>query len=367
MLPLSHRGINAGGEGAGSGHASSSSIRRIHAELREINESPSRHWTAGPAGDDLYEWQFAVRGPPGTDFEGGIYTGRIALPTNYPLSPPSVMLLTPNGRWEVGKKICLSNSNYHPELWQPAWGIRTMIEALRAHFPAPGDGAIGALDWPSDIRKRLAKESLDFVCPLVSRRNREMLPELTPEELTEERTEEQVSTSVANIAAVAGDTAETPETGMGEANQPVDITPSVEAAGPPESPVAEGLRQRRGVETASPAPAPTPAPTPTPTPTPSQSLVAIDPAIPSESSGVTIGVGSSTSASPPPRRRREGPRTQRRQQKPLLVQIFKPPETKRGCLLLVVDLMIVLITISSFFVVKEIVQHPQFLFEPVSE
>ena len=75
-----------------------------------------------------------------------------------PLSPPSVMLLTPNGRWEVGKKICLSNSNYHPELWQPAWGIRTMIEALRAHFPAPGDGAIGALDWPSDIRKRLAKD-----------------------------------------------------------------------------------------------------------------------------------------------------------------------------------------------------------------
>mmetsp|Transcript_31073 Transcript_31073/g.82676 ORF Transcript_31073/g.82676 Transcript_31073/m.82676 type:complete len:355 (-) Transcript_31073:183-1247(-) len=354
--------MRAGGEGAGSGHASSSSIRRIHAELREINESPSRHWTAGPAGDDLYEWQFAVRGPPGTDFEGGIYTGRIALPTNYPLSPPSVMLLTPNGRWEVGKKICLSNSNYHPELWQPAWGIRTMIEALRAHFPAPGDGAIGALDWPSDIRKRLAKESLDFVCPLVSRRNREMLPELTPEELTEECTEEQVSASVANIAAAAVETAETPETGMGEANRPVDITPSVQAvAGPTESPVADGLRQRRGGETASPAPSPAPSPTQ------SQSPFAIDPEIPSESSGVTIGVGSSTTASPPPRRRREGPRTQRRQQKPLFVQIFKPPETKRGCLLLVVDLMIVLMTISSFFVVKEIVQNPQFLFEPMSE
>lgn len=121
--------------------------------------------------------------------------------------------------------------DYHPDLWQPAWGIRTMmeaklsarfflevamsclltfvndvnlpmeytfhsfsqlsqchftVEALRSHFPVAGDGAIGttglptfreifsavflfgthlslflvpgALDWPSDMRKRLAQD-----------------------------------------------------------------------------------------------------------------------------------------------------------------------------------------------------------------
>eukprot|EP00420_Gonyaulax_spinifera_P000648 CAMPEP_0197923354 /NCGR_PEP_ID=MMETSP1439-20131203/93825_1 /TAXON_ID=66791 /ORGANISM="Gonyaulax spinifera, Strain CCMP409" /LENGTH=183 /DNA_ID=CAMNT_0043545715 /DNA_START=47 /DNA_END=595 /DNA_ORIENTATION=+ len=168
---------------------STSATKRIQRELKEISEDPSRHWTAAPAADDLFEWQFAVRGPPGTDFEGGIYTGRIVLPVNYPLAPPSITLLTPNGRWEVGKKICLSNTSYHPDLWQPAWGIRTMMEALRSHFPMPGDGAVGAIDWPSDLRKRLAKESLDFVCQPGTKRNRELLPELSPEEMKEDRPE----------------------------------------------------------------------------------------------------------------------------------------------------------------------------------
>lgn len=27
----------------------------------------------------------------------------------------------PNGRFEVGKKICLSISGHHPETWQPSW------------------------------------------------------------------------------------------------------------------------------------------------------------------------------------------------------------------------------------------------------
>merc|ERR1719401_2526317 len=166
--------------------SSISAIRRIQRELKEISEAPSKHWTASPVADDLFEWQFAVRGPPGTDFEGGIYTGRLVLPINYPLAPPSITLLTPNGRWEVGKKICLSNSNYHPELWQPAWGIRTMMEALRSYFPVPGDGAIASLDWPSDLRKKLAKESLEFSCPLNKCKNRELLPELSPEEVRED-------------------------------------------------------------------------------------------------------------------------------------------------------------------------------------
>jgi len=111
------------------------------------------------------------------------------LPVNYPLAPPSITLLTPNGRWEVGKKICLSNTSYHPDLWQPAWGIRTMMEALRSHFPVPGDGAIGSVDWPSDFRRKLAKESLDFISAPFNQRNRDLLPELTPEELQEDQPE----------------------------------------------------------------------------------------------------------------------------------------------------------------------------------
>lgn len=64
------------------------------------------------------------------------------------------MFLTPSGRFETGTKVCLSFSAYHPELWQPAWGIRLILEALISFLPTPADGAIGALDWTSEERKR---------------------------------------------------------------------------------------------------------------------------------------------------------------------------------------------------------------------
>lgn len=70
----------------------------------------------------MFDWHFTLRGPRDTEFEGGVYHGRILLPADYPFKPPNIMLLTPNGRFEVRKKICLSISAYHPEEWQPAWG-----------------------------------------------------------------------------------------------------------------------------------------------------------------------------------------------------------------------------------------------------
>ncbi|CAK5079567.1 unnamed protein product [Meloidogyne enterolobii] len=41
------------------------------------------------------------------------------------MKPPNLRLLTPNGRFETNKNICLSISGYHPETWLPSWSIRT--------------------------------------------------------------------------------------------------------------------------------------------------------------------------------------------------------------------------------------------------
>lgn len=155
--------------------ASVTTIRRINRELTEIQSHPSPHWAISIIGDNILEYHFTIRGPPATDFEGGLYHGRLLLPFNYPFAPPSIMLLNPNGRFELSKKICLSMSNFHPELWQPAWGIRTIMEALRSFFPTPGEGAIGALDWPPDLRKKLAEESLGWTCEICKKRNDEIL------------------------------------------------------------------------------------------------------------------------------------------------------------------------------------------------
>merc|ERR1719334_2291997 len=108
-------------------------------------------YQAAPLEENLFEWHFTVRGPGDTDFEGGIYHGRIIVPTDYPMKPPDIIVLTPNGRFEVGKKICLSISGHHPETWQPSWSIRTAL--------------LASIDYTPEERQDLARKSLTWRCP----------------------------------------------------------------------------------------------------------------------------------------------------------------------------------------------------------
>jgi ubiquitin-conjugating enzyme E2 J1 len=136
---------------------------RARAQIAEAGANPD--FEASPLEDNLFEWHFTIRGPPGTAFEGGRYHGRITLPPEYPFKPPSITLLNASGRFTVGKKICLSVSAHHPEHWQPAWGIRTIITALIAFFPTKAEGALAGLDYTDGERRKLAVESRRWQCP----------------------------------------------------------------------------------------------------------------------------------------------------------------------------------------------------------
>lgn len=70
------------------------------------------------------------------------------------------MLMTPNGRFELNKKVCLTITGFHEESWQPAWGIRTALVGLSSFFQTEAKGAIGGLDTPIAERKRLAALSV---------------------------------------------------------------------------------------------------------------------------------------------------------------------------------------------------------------
>jgi ubiquitin-conjugating enzyme E2 J1 len=80
------------------------------------------------------------------------------------MKPPDIIVLTPNGRFTVGKKICLSISGFHPETWQPSWSIRTALLAIIGFMPTPGHGTIGSLDYTPEERKVLAQRSVSFAC-----------------------------------------------------------------------------------------------------------------------------------------------------------------------------------------------------------
>lgn len=161
----------------------SPSLRRIKADIRELSIDPSDQYYAAPLETDMFEWHFTIRGPADTEFAGGVYHGKILLPPEYPFKPPNIVFLTPSGRFETNVKVCLSFSAHHPELWQPAWGIRLILEAIISFLPTPADGAIGALDWTKEERAKLAKESVKFHCPVCCAAGQscaDLLPDLKP-------------------------------------------------------------------------------------------------------------------------------------------------------------------------------------------
>ncbi|XP_044500651.1 ubiquitin-conjugating enzyme E2 32-like [Mangifera indica] len=175
-------------------------VKRILQEVKEMQSNPSDDFMSLPLEENIFEWQFAISGPRDTEFEGGIYHGRIQLPAEYPFKPPSFMLLTPNGRFETQTKICLSISNHHPEHWQPSWSVRTALVALIAFMPTNPNGALGSLDYKKEERHALAIKSREaaprFGTPerqkLIDEIHEYMLskappvPQLSPSECSEE-------------------------------------------------------------------------------------------------------------------------------------------------------------------------------------
>jgi len=180
------------------------SIKRIMREMKEMEKEKNSQFTATPLEDNLFEWHFTIRGPKDTEFEEGIYHGRILLPSEYPFKPPNIVLLTPNGRFEVGKKICLSISAYHPDNWQPSWSIRTVLVALIGFMPTKGDGALGALDYTPEERKEMAKKSVTWECDRCRSHNGTAL--LPDDDITTTTTTTTTTTSFEDLPSIKPET-----------------------------------------------------------------------------------------------------------------------------------------------------------------
>ncbi|KAL9625247.1 MAG: hypothetical protein Q9160_000649 [Pyrenula sp. 1 TL-2023] len=140
--------------------------KRLLREAAELRRQPSPLFYAAPLPDNIFEWHFTLLGPPSpSSFASGIYHGRIVLPLTYPLRPPSFRFMTPSGRFEINTEICLSISGYHEETWQPAWGIRLALTALRSFMDESAKGQLGGLEAGEELKKRLARESRGWRCP----------------------------------------------------------------------------------------------------------------------------------------------------------------------------------------------------------
>jgi hypothetical protein len=102
-----------------------------------------------------------MQGPFGTPFEGGWYVAKIKFPEQYPFKPPDLYMCTPNGRFETGKKLCMSMSSFHPETWNPAWNVAKVALGMLS-FLLEDELTTGAIRTSDDEKRDLAAKSVQW-------------------------------------------------------------------------------------------------------------------------------------------------------------------------------------------------------------
>lgn len=92
---------------------------------------------------------------------GGYYHGSLIFTKDFPFKPPSIYIYTPNGRFKPNKRLCLSISDYHPDTWNPAWSVSTILTGLLS-IMLENSPLLGSCESTTYEKKKLALNSLEF-------------------------------------------------------------------------------------------------------------------------------------------------------------------------------------------------------------
>ncbi|TKS89010.1 biquitin-conjugating enzyme E2 [Collichthys lucidus] len=85
--------------------------------------------SAGPKGDNIYEWRSTILGPPGSVYEGGVFFLDIAFTPDYPFKPPKVTFRTRIYHCNINSQgvICL---DILKDNWSPALTISKVLLSI---------------------------------------------------------------------------------------------------------------------------------------------------------------------------------------------------------------------------------------------
>lgn len=122
---------------------------------------------AGPISEDnFFQWEALVSGPPGTPYEGGVFSALLSFPRDYPLSPPSMRFTTPVFHPNVypDGRVCISI--LHPpgddphqyelssERWSPVQSVEKILMSVVSMLAEPNDESGANIDackiWRQD-------------------------------------------------------------------------------------------------------------------------------------------------------------------------------------------------------------------------
>ena len=145
--------------------ANAVAIKRLASEFVKLVDDPVPGIVARPVDEAAMagRWSFALLGPPDSAYEGGVFTGFLDFPSDYPHSPPRMKFdppITHPNVYATGERkgeVCISilhagedRYGYErlEERWSPVHGVRsillsvtTMLADVNIESPANIDAA----------------------------------------------------------------------------------------------------------------------------------------------------------------------------------------------------------------------------------
>ncbi|KAH8312292.1 hypothetical protein KR044_010104 [Drosophila immigrans] len=136
-------------------------VSRMKQDYMRLKRDPLPYITAEPLPNNILEWHYCVKGPEDSPYYGGYYHGTLLFPREFPFKPPSIYMLTPNGRFKINTRLCLSISDFHPDTWNPTWCVGTILTGLLS-FMLESTPTLGSIESSNYDKQVFAQKSLAF-------------------------------------------------------------------------------------------------------------------------------------------------------------------------------------------------------------
>ncbi|EDV48713.1 ubiquitin-conjugating enzyme E2 J2 [Drosophila erecta] len=146
---------------ASGGRKQPTAVSRMKQDYMRLKRDPLPYITAEPLPNNILEWHYCVKGPEDSPYYGGYYHGTLLFPREFPFKPPSIYMLTPNGRFKTNTRLCLSISDFHPDTWNPTWCVGTILTGLLS-FMLESTPTLGSIVSSNYDKQMFAQKSLAF-------------------------------------------------------------------------------------------------------------------------------------------------------------------------------------------------------------
>lgn len=120
--------------------------KRITKELLDLQRDPPSSCSAGPSGDNMFNWQATIMGPSDSPYSGGVFFLNITFPTDYPFKPPKLSFATKIYHPNINQNgsICL---DILKDQWSPALTISKVLLSITSLLtdPNPDDPLVAEI------------------------------------------------------------------------------------------------------------------------------------------------------------------------------------------------------------------------------